>query len=82
VKTALAAQALACEPWEHGSAIEICPITYLNNVVGQDRHGVKRVVRPIPGFKAFEAAQSTLTGIELMHMLHIGQLEEGLGVAE
>ena len=38
------------------------------------------------GCKSFEAAQSTLTGIELMHMLCQGQpeggLEEGLSVAE
>ena len=27
------------------------------------------------GFKAFDAAQSTLTGIELIHMLRKGQLE-------
>jgi hypothetical protein len=27
------------------------------------------------GFKSFEAAQSTLTGIEWMHMLRKGQLE-------
>ena len=30
------------------------------------------------GFKAFDAAQSTLTGIELMHMLRKGQLEDGV----
>ncbi len=30
------------------------------------------------GFKAFEAAQSTLVGIELMHMLRKGQLADGL----
>ena len=29
------------------------------------------------GFKSFDAAQSTLAGIELMHMLRKGQLEEG-----
>ena len=29
------------------------------------------------GFKSFEAAQSTLTGIELMHMLRKQQLEDG-----
>jgi transposase-like protein len=29
------------------------------------------------GFKSFDAAQSTLTGIELMHMLRKGQLEGG-----
>jgi putative transposase len=38
------------------------------------------------GFKSFEAAQSTLTGIELMHMLRKGQLaggsEAGLSAAE
>lgn len=30
------------------------------------------------GFKSFEAAQSTLAGIELMHMLQKGQLEDGM----
>jgi transposase-like protein len=30
------------------------------------------------GFKSFEAAQSTLTGIELRHMLRKGQLEDGV----
>jgi putative transposase len=29
------------------------------------------------GFKSFDAAQGTWTGIELMHMLRKGQLEEG-----
>jgi len=38
---------------------------------------VKRVTRPMLGFKAFDAAQATLTGIELMHMLRKGQLEGG-----
>jgi putative transposase len=30
------------------------------------------------GFKSFDAAQCTLTGIELMHMLRKGQREEGV----
>ncbi len=30
------------------------------------------------GFKSFEAAQSTLVGIELMHMLRKGQLADGV----
>ena len=59
---------------------------YLNNIVEQDHRGVKRVTRLMLGFKSFEAAQSTLVGIELMHMLHKGQLEggveQGLTVAE
>jgi putative transposase len=61
-----------------GTAIEIRKIKYLNNIVEQDHRGVKRVTRPMLGFKAFDAAQSTVTGIELMHMLRKGQLEDGI----
>src|SRR5437667_4333195 len=71
---------------EHGTAIAIRQIKYLNNIVEQDHRGVKRITRPMLGFKAFDAAQSTLTGIELMHMLRKGQLaggmEAGLSAAE
>ena len=71
---------------DHGTSIAIRQIKYLNNIVEQDHRGVKRVTRPMLGFKAFEAAQPTLTGIELMHMLRKGQLGgdefEGLTVAE
>jgi putative transposase len=63
---------------EHGTAIVIRKIKYLNNIVEQDHRGVKRITRPMLGFKAFAAAQSTLTGIELMHMLRKGQLEDGV----
>ena len=35
----------------------------------QDPRAVKRVTRPMLGFKAFAAAQGTLVGIELRHML-------------
>jgi transposase-like protein len=42
----------------------------------QDHRGVKRVTRPMSGVKSFEAAQSTLTGIELMHMLRKGVRHE------
>jgi putative transposase len=64
---------------EHGTAIEIRQIKYLNNIIEQDHRGVKRVTRPMLGFKSFEAAQATLIGIELMHMLRKGQLEKGVG---
>jgi putative transposase len=53
-------------------------VKYLNNVVEQDHRAVKRVTRPMLGFKSFEAAQSTLVGIELMHMLRKRQLEDGV----
>jgi putative transposase len=72
---------------EHGTAIEIRQIKYLNNIIEQDHRGVKRITRPMLGFKSFDAAQSTLVGIEFMHMLKKRQLvlEEGnmgLTVAE
>jgi transposase-like protein len=63
----------------HGTTIEIRTIKYLNNIVEQDDRGVKRLTRPMLGFKSFDAAQCTLTGIELMHMIKKRQLvlEEG-----
>src|SRR5262245_59591320 len=63
---------------EHGTSIEIRQLKYLNNIIEQDHRGVKRITRPMLGFKAFEAAQSTLVGIELMHMLRKGQLADGV----
>jgi putative transposase len=72
----------------HGTAIEIRRIKYLNNVVEQDHRGVKRITRPMLGFKSFAAAQAILVGIELMHMLKKSQMVvkdavvEGLTPAE
>jgi putative transposase len=63
---------------DHGTSIDIRQVKYLNNMVEPDHRGVKRVTRPMLGFKSFEAAQSTLVGIELMHMLRKGQLEDGV----
>ena len=59
---------------EHGTNISIRQVKYLNNIVEQDHRGVKRVTRPMLGFKSFEAAQDTLVGIELMHMLKKRQM--------
>ena len=72
---------------EHGTAIAIRKVKYLNNIVEQDHRGVKRITRPMLGFKAFDAAQSTLVGIELMHMIKKRQMvveegNEGLTAAE
>jgi len=72
---------------EHGTAIEIRKIKYLNNIVEQDHRGIKRVTRPMLGFKSFDAAQGTLVGIELMHMIKKRQMvieagDEGLTAAE
>src|SRR5215470_7708716 len=59
---------------EHDTTIAIRQVKYLNNIVEQDHRGVKRVTRPMLGFKSFEAAQDTLFGIELMHMIKKRQL--------
>jgi putative transposase len=42
--------------------------------VEQDHRVVKRVTQPMLGFKSFEAAQDTLVGIELMHMIKKRQM--------
>jgi putative transposase len=71
----------------HGTAISIRQVKYLNKVVEQDHRAVKRVTRPMLGFKSFEAAQDTLVGIELMHMIKKRQMvvearDEGRTAAE
>jgi len=71
---------------EHGTTISIRQVKYLNNIVEQDHRGVKHITRPMLGFKSFDAAQSTLVGIELRHMLRKRQLvlaegNEGLTAA-
>ena len=71
---------------EHGTAIIIRQVKYLNNLVEQDHRAVKRVTRPMLGFKSFDAAQGTLAGIELMHMIKKRQMiiearDEGLTAA-
>ena len=54
--------------------ISIRQVKYLNNIVEQDHRGIKRITRPTLGFKSFNAAQRTISGIELMRMLHKQQI--------
>jgi putative transposase len=72
---------------EHGTAMAIRQLKYLNNIVEQDHRAVKRITRPMLGLKSFAAAQCTLAGVELMHMIKKRQLvveegDEGLTAAE
>jgi len=60
---------------EHKADIEIRQIKYLNNIVEQDHRAIKRVARPMLGFKSFRSAAATLAGVELMHMIRKGQLQ-------
>jgi putative transposase len=53
--------------------ITIRQVKYLNNIVKQDHRAIKRITRPMLGFKSFRAARAILAGIELMHMIRKGQ---------
>src|SRR6202167_2261450 len=66
---------------DHKAGIEIRQVKYLNNIVEQDHRAVKRLARPMLGFKSFRSAQVTLTGIELMHMIRKGQLRTKVNFA-
>ena len=55
--------------------IEVRRVKYLNNLVEQDHRSIKRVTKIMTGFKSFEAAEATIAGIELNHMLKKGQLD-------
>jgi putative transposase len=57
---------------EQDIPIAIRQVKYLNNIVEQDHRAIKRVTRPMLGFKSFRAAQAILAGIELMHMIRKG----------
>ena len=53
--------------------ITVRQIKYLNNIVEQDHRFIKKITKPMKGFKAFHSAEATLAGIELHHMLRKGQ---------
>ena len=42
---------------------------YLNNVIEQEHRAIKRIVKPMMGFKSFNTARRTLRGIEAMNMI-------------
>jgi len=48
---------------------------YLNNVIEQDHRRVKQRVRPMLGFKCFDHAALTISGIELVHQIKKGQFD-------
>lgn len=64
----------------HYAGIEICQAGYLNDIVEQDHRAIKRMTRPMPGFKAFRSAATTVAGVEIMHV--IGKANRALGKAK
>lgn len=58
--------------------IEMVRRKYLNYIVEQDHRFIKRLIRPMLGFKSFESASATLDGVEVAHMIRKGQFTPGL----
>ncbi|MBF0299013.1 MAG: DDE-type integrase/transposase/recombinase [Oligoflexia bacterium] len=54
---------------ENDSDIEIRQCKYLNNVVEQDHRFIKKIIRPMLGFKNFFKAKIVLAGIEVVRMI-------------
>ena len=57
-----------------GRTVEIRQVKYLNNILEQDHRFIKRITRPMMGFKAFHSAAATISGIETAHMIRKGQI--------
>jgi putative transposase len=56
------------------SRIKIRQCKYLNNIVEQDHRMIKWRIRSGLGFKEFESAQRTISGIEVVRMLKKNQM--------
>ena len=61
---------------ETGKLIEILQVKYLNNIIEQDHRFIKKMTKPMMGFKAFHSAVATLAGIEAAHMIRKEQLQQ------
>jgi len=57
------------------SQTELRQVKYLNNLIEQDHRNIKRITKPMLGFKSFHSARRTLNGIEAMNMIHKGQVQ-------
>jgi len=64
---------------DQNTRIEIRQCKYLNNIIEQDHRRIKRLTRPMLGFKNLYAAQRTLAGMEMMAMIKKGQMKTSEG---
>lgn len=53
--------------------IEIRQVKYLNNILEQDHRFIKRITKPMMGFKAFHSASASIAVIEVAHMIRKNQ---------
>ena len=54
---------------DSGLCIEVRQSKHLNNIVEQDHRAIKRITRPMLGFKSFRCARILIAGIETMRMI-------------
>jgi putative transposase len=52
--------------------IKVRQVKYLNTIVEQDPRFVKKITKPMKGFKDFHSARTTVAGIEPHHRLRKG----------
>lgn len=56
--------------------IKVRQVTYLNNVVEQDHRAIQSRTRPMRGFKDLDCVRAILSGIEVIHMIKKGQVND------
>ena len=61
---------------ERSTPIKVRQNKYRNNVVEQDHRAIKRIIKPMMGFKDFRCARIALSGIEIAHMIRKGQMRD------
>jgi putative transposase len=61
---------------ERSTPIKVRQNKYLNNVVEQDHRTIKRIVKPMMGFKDFRCVRIILSGIERMYMISKRQMKD------
>ena len=54
--------------------ITIRKTKYLNNIIEQDHRGIKKICKPMLGFKNFHSAQKVLRGIEVVKIIRKKQI--------
>jgi putative transposase len=56
--------------------VKVIQVKYLNNIIEQDHRFIKKIGKPMMGFKAFHSTKATLDGIETAPMIRKGQLTQ------
>ena len=59
-------------------AVIVRQVKYLNNIVEQDHRAVKRVTRPMQGFKSFRSARNILSSLAFFPLMRQNRILVGL----